>query len=538
MTQEKLSPRQKMIGMMYLVLTAMLALNVSKEAVKAFIRVDQGLMTTVKNYGIKNNLIYDEFTRADAENHTKAGKYKDAAFAVKERADEIFNYIQDLKIFIIKTADGAEKAVAEKAVIGSEYDIEKIGKYDDPNVPSQILIASNETGKGFALRTMINDYRNFLIQTLHENGGNTIAEDALNKSLTAEAGLNEDKVMEAWPNRMFQTMPVVGALALMSSIQVDVRNGETEVINHLYTEIDKSYFKFNKLQPIVIPDANYVTVGSNYNAAVFIMATDTTQQPNITVDNQVLPLDELGRGVYTVRAGSVGPKSWGGVITLRTGDGREMPYNFTASYTVGEPNVICSPTAMNVMYYGIPNPLDVSVPGFSPNQISINVINGAKTDERIKNVNGEEFKGNYFIKPNSPTQDVQIVVSTKDANGKTTTYKPYPFRVKRIPKAEAVFANASGGLVQKSVLLSQAGVFARLEGFDFNLPYKVTGFTVFYTGRTGDIEVPSTNYQLTQGQKSAMALMTRGQTLIIKDIKAVGPDGIPQALNALVFKVD
>ncbi|MGA1977530.1 MAG: gliding motility protein GldM [Bacteroidales bacterium] len=538
MTQEKLSPRQKMIGMMYLVLTAMLALNVSKEAVKAFIRVDQGLMTTVKNYGIKNNLIYDEFTRADAENHTKAGKYKDAAFAVKERADEIFNYIQDLKIFIIKTADGAEKAVAEKAVIGSEYDIEKIGKYDDPNVPSQILIASNETGKGFALRTMINDYRNFLIQTLHENGGNTIAEDALNKSLTAEAGLNEDKVMEAWPNRMFQTMPVVGALALMSSIQVDVRNGETEVINHLYTEIDKSYFKFNKLQPIVIPDANYVTVGSNYNAAVFIMATDTTQQPNITVDNQVLPLDELGRGVYTVRAGSVGPKSWGGVITLRTGDGREMPYNFTASYTVGEPNVICSPTAMNVMYYGIPNPLDVSVPGFSPNQISINVINGAKTDERIKNVNGEEFKGNYFIKPNSPTQDVQIVVSTKDANGKTTTYKPYPFRVKRIPKAEAVFANASGGLVQKSVLLSQAGVFARLEGFDFNLPYKVTGFTVFYTGRTGDIEVPSTNDQLTQGQKSAMALMTRGQTLIIKDIKAVGPDGIPQALNALVFKVD
>ena len=89
MGHEKLSPRQKMIGMMYLVLTAMLALNVSKEAVEAFKKVDKGLTLTVSNYIKKNNLIYSEFDRAAAENPAKAGKYRTAAYEVKERADEI-----------------------------------------------------------------------------------------------------------------------------------------------------------------------------------------------------------------------------------------------------------------------------------------------------------------------------------------------------------------------------------------------------------------------------------------------------------------
>ena len=98
MAHERLSPRQKMIGMMYLILTAMLALNVSKEAIEAFKKVDRSLTQTITNYVSKNNLIYAEFDRAAAENPTKAGKFKTAAYEVKARADELFNFIQDLKI--------------------------------------------------------------------------------------------------------------------------------------------------------------------------------------------------------------------------------------------------------------------------------------------------------------------------------------------------------------------------------------------------------------------------------------------------------
>src|SRR5512133_2491367 len=127
MAHGKETPRQKMIGMMYLVLTAMLALNVSKEAVEAFKKVDKGLTQTIANYAVKNDQIYKEFDRAAAENPAKAGKYKSAALQVKERADEDYNFIQGLKILIINTAEGPENL----AVSGTEVDVEKVLKIDD-----------------------------------------------------------------------------------------------------------------------------------------------------------------------------------------------------------------------------------------------------------------------------------------------------------------------------------------------------------------------------------------------------------------------
>jgi hypothetical protein len=193
---------------------------------------------------------------------------------------------------------------------------------------------------------------------------------------------------------------------------------------------------------------------------------------------------------------------------------------------------------MNVMYMGIPNPIDVSVPGFSPNQTSISVVNGVKTDERVKNSAGQPFRGSYFIKPTSTSQDVQIVVSTKDVNGKSTTYKPYTFRVKPLPKPEGVFGGKSGGTIAKNTALAQSGVFAKLNDFDFDLVYRVTGFSVFYSGRMGEFEEFSTSGNLTQKQKDVISSMTRGQTLIIKNIKAIGPDNLSKDLNPIVLKLD
>ena len=182
MAHERLSPRQKMIGMMYLILTAMLALNVSKEAVEAFKKVDKSLTTTLANYVIKNNLIYEDFNKAAAENPTKAGKYRTAALEVKSRADEIFNFIQDLKIEIITTAEGPET----EAVVGNEIIIDNVKKIDENNVPSQILIGANEQGKANTLKALMNDYREFLIATL--DGKNPSAEEALRVSLNTDDG--------------------------------------------------------------------------------------------------------------------------------------------------------------------------------------------------------------------------------------------------------------------------------------------------------------------------------------------------------------
>ncbi len=533
MAHEKLSPRQKMIGMMYLVLTAMLALNVSKEAVEAFKKVDKGLTLTTANYIKKNNLIYSEFDRAAAENPTKAGRYKTTAYAVKERSDEIFNYMQGLKIEIIKTREGDDTP----AVKGNEVFIEEVKFIDDTNVPSEILIGANENGKANNLKALMVTYKDFLLTTLE--GKNPTAEDAIKASLNTDDAKNEDGEVERWENLTFQTLPLVAVVCILSKMQVDVRNAETEVLNYLYGQIDASSFKFNKLGAIVVPlTSNYVTLGSEYRAQVFISAQDSTQTPKIMVGDLQLPLDETGKGIYSVRAGSLGQKSWGGVIALKAPDGSIKEYPFSSAYSVGEPNVVVSPTAMNVMYQGIANPIDVSVPGVGSDKIRISVVNGTVTTEKVKNSKGENFRGNWAIKPTAQQgQMVQINVSSVE-NGKTVNHGMREFRVKPLPKPEARFAGKTGGNVPKNTAVAQAGVFAVLPDFDFDLVYNVTGFSILTTSNLGDFEKPSTSSTITAEQKQLISSLARGKYLTIKDIKAVGPDGKQVDLNPCVFKIE
>jgi gliding motility-associated protein GldM len=520
-----------MIGMMYLILTAMLALNVSKEAVEAFKKVDKGLTLTVANYVLKNDLLYREFDRAAAENSAKAGKFKSSAYQVKERADEAFNFIQGLKIEIITTAEGSETL----AVKGDEVIIEEVKRIDNTDVPTEILIGANENGKANDLKALLNEYREFLITTL--DGKNPTAEDALRISLNTDDGKSKDRQTERWENRNFQTLPLVAVICILSEIQLNIRNGETEVLNYLYSQIDASSYKFNKLDAIVIPNSNYVTQGSDYEAKVFISATDTTQSPVITVNGTKLDLDETGKGIYKVRASSLGPKKWGGIIALKAPDGTLVNYQFDESYVVGEPNVVVSLTAMNVLYMGIDNPIDVSVPNVSPDKIKIKVTNGEYRIGKIKNSKQEYFRGNWLIKPHAVGQNVQVTV-TADINGKPMQFAPLDYRVKSIPNPVAIFANKSTGSVQRATASAQLGVFAIQPDFDFDLQYNITGFTVLFTDNRGDFEESSTNSNLTPKQKDLIGRLTRGKYLTIKDIKALGPDGKTRELLPVILKID
>jgi len=531
MAHEKLSPRQKMIGMMYLVLTAMLALNVSKEAVEAFKNVDKGLTQIIANYVKKNDLIYQDFDRAAAENPQKAGGLRNMAYEVKQRADETFSFIQDLKIEIINTTEGP----GNTAVRGNEVIIDEVKKIDENNTPSQILIGANENGKAYDLKNILNEYRDFLISVLE--GKNPASEEALRDMLDTRDHRNKDGETVPWANSNFQALPLVAVICILSEYQVSVRNAETEILNYLYSQIDAASFKFNKLMPIVISSSNYVTLGSDYEAQVFISATDTTQQPKITVGGVDLPLDAAGRGIYRQRATTVGPKRWGGVISLKAPDGTFRDFPFDASYVVGEPNVIVSPTAMNVMYAGIPNPIDVSVPGVSPDNIQIRVVNGTYTNERVTNSRGEAFRGVYAVRPTAVGQNVQIVV-TANIGGRPLQFPPYEFRVKAVPAPVAIFAQRSTGTVPRATAAAQQGVFATMPDFDFDLNYEITGFSVLFSARGNDYEEASTSGNLTARQRDLIGRLVRGNNLIIKDIKARAPDGRIVDLAPIILKID
>jgi hypothetical protein len=164
-------------------------------------------------------------------------------------------------------------------------------------------------------------------------------------------------------------------------------------------------------------------------------------------------------------------------------------------------------------------------------------VNGVFTTEKVKNSKGESFKGSWAVKPNAVGQNVQVIV-TADMSGKPMQFAPYEFRVKPIPPPVAVFAQKSTGSVQRATAAAQQGVYAVLPDFDFDLNYTVTGFTVLYSDNRGDFEETSTSSNLTPKQKELIGRLTRGKNLIIKDIKALGPDGKVKELSPVILKID
>jgi hypothetical protein len=192
---------------------------------------------------------------------------------------------------------------------------------------------------------------------------------------------------------------------------------------------------------------------------------------------------------------------------------------------------------MNIMYFGIPNPIDVSVPGVSPADISIKVVNGTFSTEKVKNPDGVPFKGGWAVSPTAVGQKVQVIVTAK-MNGKPVTMPPYEFRVKKIPPPIAVFADRSQGSIPKNVAAAQSIVLAKLIDFDFDLRYDITEFKLFYNDKGSDYSEASTSTNLTQKQKILIGAMSRGKTLIIKDIKAKGPDGRLNDLPPILLTIE
>jgi len=553
MAHERLSPRQKMIGMMYLVLTAMLALNVSKEAVEAFKKVDKGLTKTIANYVVKNSMIYDAFDRAATQNPAKAGPARDKALQVKQRADELFNYIQDIKIEIINKAEGP----VNTAVKGKEIFIDNVDKHiDDNNIPSEVLIGSNFQGKAFGLKTLLASYRDDLREML--GGKASTIEESLRSIFNTDDGLDKSGEKERWETLNFQALPLVAVVTLLSKTQVDVRNAETDVITFLYEQIDARSFKFNKIIPIVKPTSTYVMVGNEYQAEVFLSAADTTMAPDIKIgafttttnadgtkkyemasnNYQTLTPDENGRGNYKVRPSSQGPQSWGGLISIKAPSGEVLTIPFKEEYAVGANSVVVSATAMNVLYLGIENPIDISVPGVGGDKIRASMTNGTIGKGQVKNYKGEIFPGSWVATPTVENTIAQVVVSA-EINGKMQQAGFMNFRVRKVPDPLTTFATITGdGEQTKTVLTSQQACFATLKDFDFDLRFTVTEFTLSFDDKGFNNSETSTSNRITDKQRTLLNQLTRGKKLYVEKVKAIGPDKKERTLNPVIIRVN
>ncbi len=544
MAHGKETPRQKMIGMMYLVLTSLLALNVSKEAVEAFKVVDESLNQTTDINMERNRQVYNEFSRKVASNPAKAKQWGDKAIEVKSRANEMYDYIQSLKLEIVRTAEGKNT----DAIEGNNIIVENIHKIDENNVPSQILIGANMDGKAYDLHHAIDDYRNFLLQIIGNKNAKLV--ESIKKTLDTSNTTDPGGEKVTWEIHNFSTMPLIAVVTILSKLQGDIRNTEGLTLNYLYNQIEANDFKFNKLEPTVIATSNYVMKGGEYHAEVFIAATDTTQKPQVLIGDyqevklpdgtktykmkgkyKVLPVDPNGRGIYKVPASSVGDKSWGGLIRIKAPSGDTIAFPFTAQYTVAAPNVVVSPTAMNVFYVGVDNPVDISVPGVGSDKISATMTNGI-----IKKGRTKKFRGSWIVRPKTVGKPAQVRVIA-NINGKKVSFPPVTFRVKRVPPPVAKVAGKKGGNISKAALAAQKVVLAEMENFDFDLKFRVTSFRMSVTLKGFTYDEISKSNRFTPKMTGYIKQMRRNSKVIFEDIKAVGPDGVTRTLNPLVFTI-
>jgi gliding motility-associated protein GldM len=558
MAHGKETPRQKMIGMMYLVLTALLALNVSKSVLDAFLIIDEGLEKTGVTMESKNKDVYTEFEKQNSINPAKTAIWLDKANQVRERTQKLYDYIQDLKL---KTLNEAERGKSE-AINGRAIERDKIGATDNYDTPHRLMIGDDLTDKSEArkLKNEIIGLREFMLSVVKEKEIPQQLRESIEKSLstdppTPKKGKKSDPETSSWEYHKFGHSPLVGFLAIMSSLQIDLRNAESEMINYLYGQISAGEVKFNELEAVVTANSNYIIRGNQYKASIFLAARDTTQAPKIyvvegvnqpwteTVDpvtgqkiysrkeglnyTEVNTEKGTGKGVYERPGGSLGNRTWGGIIQINGPGGDPIIRPFSAEYTVAEGSVVVSPTKMNVFYLGVDNPVEISVSGVAGNKIKASASNGQL-----------ESRGNAYIMRAKRLGNCMITV-TAELDGKWSTVGTKEFRVKAVPDPYATVNNQKGGMIAKNVLMAQSGVLASMPpDFDFDLKFNVTEFTVMTIIQGFVRETKVKGAMFNQEVRNLINNVSKGNPVLIQEIKAVGPDGTVRNLSSINFKLN
>jgi gliding motility-associated protein GldM len=271
-----LSPRQKMIGMMYLVLTALLALNVQKEVLDAFVIVNDGIETTTVNFAKKNNFTYDAFKFQLSQDQVKVKPYYDKALEVKKLSSDLVGFIQGLKSELYVEADKIKRETADT------FHLKYLESKDNQEIPSHYMVGDGQGDKGKAqeLRVKIEEYKTKVTNLL--KGMKDADKIALGMSTADPKGSIENGKL-SWGTDNFEHRPLAAVITILSKYQSDVRNAESNVLDYLYSQIDAGSFKVDNFNAMAVASSEVVMQGMDYKADIFLGASSKTQDPQILV---------------------------------------------------------------------------------------------------------------------------------------------------------------------------------------------------------------------------------------------------------------
>lgn len=543
------TPRQKMIAMMYLVLTALLALNVSKDILNAFIVVNESVEKTNITLTKKVEGNYAAFEKALAISPEKVRENFDKAMEVRKLSDEMVAFIEELKVKVVCETEGLDfeetKAAYDAYMAGKSetnpISVRELKKKDNFDIPTNFLCGDSHdatNGEGIVLKQKIDAYRTAILAFLEEKDKKFIGGNI--GLLTEEEYTNLDGEKINWMQQNFSHTILVADVVLLNKMVSEVRNAEADVVAQLYTAVSEDDYKFDEIAAKVIPKTNYVLTGEEFVAQIFVAAYDTKQVPEIivgaSVDSTTLEItgeqtkvEEVkdGVGIYRVAAGGTGVQTYGGVIRVTAPSGATKSYPFNGEYIVAQPSATVSPTKMNVFYIGVDNPVSISVPGVPQEKVRPSISNGSLS----KVGNGE-----YIVKVTGGTSSTVNVGAEMD--GSSRSMGSFEFRVKRVPSPIATIAGKVDGSIGKGSLLGAGAIIPVMENFDFELYYTIVGFDMLIQTQGQDLATAhSGNGRFTGQMNQLIQSSARGKRVTFEKIRARGPDGSIRQLSPIVFTI-
>lgn len=510
----RLSPRQKMINLMYIVLTAMLALNVSSDVLNGFTQVQEGITFTNRNVEDRNAAILRTLEAFAQQNPGKGQVWYDKAVEVRQQTARLYAIVDSLKYAIVAEADG------------SDADINDIRNRDNLDAAA-ITMLSPATRRGEHLRHDIDSYRAYISSLMTD----TLKRNNITRMLST-APVSRPGIIgrQSWEEARFDNQPVVAAITLLTKLQSDIKYAEGEALTTLLNNVDAGDVRVNELNAFVIPQSRFVMRGGQYEANIVLAAVDTTARPAVYVNGKRLDND---RGLYTFTPGATGSFDYSGYLEVPHGDGTVTRHPFSSSYTVIEPTATVSATMMNVLYAGIDNPVGISVPGVANGSVTATMTNGTLTR-----------KGDAWVARPGAVGTNAVITVTADISGRKMEVAKTTFRVRKLPDptpfisykdAQGNTDRYKGGRPLSKTLLQQAtGLEAAIDDELLNIGFTVLSFeTVFFDSMGNAMPEVSDGANFSSRQRQQFRNLKRGQRFYISRVKAKGPDGITRDISPL-----
>lgn len=518
----KETPRQKMIAMMYLVLTALLALNVSVQVLDAFVTVNESMEATNENFAKKIDATYYSFEMQNQLNPARVGPFYNKAQEVRTLSNDIIEYLNEM---IVAAIAYSERIDQEQARILSLREAKTKDKYD-----ATTTFYINEK-RAEQIKDRIVQYRENVLNLL-----DPVDRERIKIGLDTEGPFyDKSGNKNSWEMHNFYHTILAANTTILNKTINEVQNAEYDIISLLYSSVDADSYKFDKIEAKVIPSSNFVFLGDTYEAEILVAAYDTKSNPEVLFVDGAERVTEQnlrtarridgkdGSVLIKIPATSEGMKRYAGSIQVPDPTGQMKSYPFSHEFIVGKPSLTVSATKMNVFYVGVDNPVSISVSGMADSQIQPRISSG-----EIKRVGNEWI---VTVPETSPTAVISILAEGRQMGSSE-------FRVKRVPDPTATIAGINGGNIDKSRLLAATAIIPTMPAdFEFDLDFRITTFN-FVATRSGDIfQRPANGNRLSEEMITYIQNARRGDRIWLEDIVARGPDGGSRRLGTISLTI-